>query len=95
MMNNSKEIITEEGYVLRPYPEEKEEVTISIPKLTYQALEKIAERKDLSLKAIIKFYISQGMRQDLTEKESSELALKRLRNRKKFKEEKEDVKLVA
>jgi hypothetical protein len=82
MMNNSKEITTEEGYVLRPYPEEKEEVTISIPKLTYQALEKIAESKDLSLKAIIKFYISQGMRQDLTNEESKELTLKRLKNRK-------------
>ncbi len=82
MMNNSKEIITEEGYVLRPYPEEKEEVTISIPKLTYQALEKIAERKDLSLKAIIKFYISHGMRQDLTNDEAKELTLKRLKNRK-------------
>lgn len=82
MMNNSKEIITEEGFVLKPYPEEKEEVTISIPKLTYQALEKIAERKDLSLKAIIKFYISQGMRQDLTNEESKELTLKRLKNPK-------------
>ena len=82
MMNNSKEIITEEGYVLRPYLEEKEEVTISIPKLTYQALEKIAERKDLSLKAIIKFYISQGMRQDLTKEEAKELTLNRLKNRK-------------
>lgn len=81
-MNNSKEIITEEGFVLKPYPEEKEEVTISIPKLTYQALEKIAERKDLSLKAIIKFYISQGMRQDLTNEESKELTLKRLKNPK-------------
>jgi hypothetical protein len=82
MMNNSKEIMTEEGYLLRPYPEEKEEVTISIPKLTYQALEKIAERKNLSLKAIIKFYISHGMRQDLTNEESKELTLKRLKNRK-------------
>lgn len=95
MTNNFKEIITEEGYVLRPYPEEKEEVTIGIPKLTYEALEKIAKRKDFSVTTLIRAYISQGMREDLTDKESSELALKRLRNRKKFKEEKEEVDLVA
>ena len=95
MTDNSKEIITEEGYVLKPYPEEKEEVTIGIPRQTYQALEKIAERKDFSLNTLIKSYISQGMRQDLTEKESSELAVKRLKSRKKFKEKKEEVDLAA
>ncbi len=94
MMNNSKKIITEEGYVLSPYPEEKEEVTISITKLTYQALEKIAGRKDLSLKEIIKFYISQGMRQDLTNDDAKELTLKRLKNPKGV-EENVEVDLAA
>lgn len=94
MQNNSKKITTEEGYELKPYPEEKEEITISIPKLTLEALEKIAERKDLPLKAVIKFYIGQGMRQDLSEEEAKELALKRFKSRKD-KEEKVETDLAA
>ena len=82
MRNNSKKIMTEEGFELKFYPEEKEEITISVPKLTFEALKKIAERKDLPLKAVIKFYIGQGMRQDLTQEEAKELALKRLKSRK-------------
>ena len=82
MQNNSKKIITEEGYELKPYPEEKEEITIGIPKLTFEALKKIAERKDLPVKAVVKFYIGQGMRQDLTPEESTELTLMRIRTRK-------------
>lgn len=86
--------MTEEGFELKPYPEEKEEITISVPKLTFEALEKIAERKDLPLKAVIKFYIGQGMRQDMSEEEAKELALKRLKSRKSA-DEKEEVDLAA
>ena len=86
--------MTEEGLELKPYPEEKEEITISVPKLTFEALEKIAERKDLPLKALIKFYIGQGMRQDMSDEEAKELALKRLKSRKGT-EEKQEVDLAA
>lgn len=94
MQNNSKKIMTEEGFELKPYAEEKEEITISIPKLTLEALEKIAKKKDLPLKAIIKFYIGQGMRQDLSEEEAKELTLKRMKSRKGA-EEKQEVDLAA
>ena len=94
MQNNSKKIMTEEGFELKPYPEEKEEITISIPKLTFEALEKIAKRRDLPLKAIVKFYIGQGMRQDLSEEEAKELALKRMKSRKGS-EETEEIDLAA
>ena len=86
--------MTEEGFELKPYAEEKEEITISIPKLTFKALEKIAKRKNLPLKALIKFYIGQGMRQDLSEDETKELALERLKTRK-GKEEKQEIDLAA
>lgn len=86
MQNNSKKNITEEGFELKPYPEEKEEITIGIPKLTFEALKKIAERKDLPVKAVIKFYIGQGMRQDMTPEESSELTLTRLKNIKSLRQ---------
>jgi len=94
MQNNSKKIMMEEGVELKPYTEEKEEVTINIPKLTFEALEKIAERRDLPLKALLKFYIGQGMRQDLSEEEAKELTLKRLKSRKGT-EEKQEVDLAA
>lgn len=86
--------MTEEGFELKPYAEEKEEITINIPKLTFEALEKIAEKKDLPLKALLKFYIGQGMRQDMSEEEATELALKRFKSRKGAKE-KQEVDLAA
>lgn len=60
-----------------------EEISIGIPKETLEVLEKVAKRKDLPLKALIKFYIGQGLRNDLSKAESKELAIKRLILRKK------------
>ncbi len=59
-----------------------EEVSIGIPKDTLEALEKVAKKKDLPLKALLKFYVGQGLRNDLSQEEAKELALKRLKSRK-------------
>ncbi len=59
-----------------------EEVSIGIPKDTLEALEKVAKKKDLPLKALLKFYVGQGLRIDLSQEETTELALKRLKSRK-------------
>lgn len=66
-----------------------QEVSIGIPPETLQVLEKVAKRKDLPLKALLKLYIGQGLRQDLSEEEARELALKRFKSRKGVKEEQE------
>jgi len=58
------------------------ETTIGIPRETLEALEKVAMKKDLPLKALLKFYIGQGLRKDLSQDEITELALKRLKSRK-------------
>ncbi len=58
------------------------EVSIGIPKDTLEALEKVAKKKDLPLKALLKFYVGQGLRNDLSQEEATELALKRLKSRK-------------
>ena len=58
------------------------EVSIGISHETLEVLEKVAQRKDLPLKALLKFYIGQGLRQDLSEEEAKELALKRMKSRK-------------
>ncbi len=58
------------------------EISIGIPPETIEALEKVAQRKDLPLKALLKLYIGQGLRQDLSKEEATELALKRMKSRK-------------
>ena len=62
------------------------EISIGIPPETIEALEKVAQRKDLPLKALLKFYIGQGLRQDLSKEESTALALERMKSRKSSEE---------
>ena len=71
-----------------------QEISIGIPPETLEVWEKVAKRKDLPLKALLKLYIGQGLRQDLSEEEAKELALKRLKSRKGA-EEKQKIDLVA
>jgi hypothetical protein len=82
IMNNKKETVTEEGFVLKPYRRETEEVSINISVDTIEFLENVAKRKDLSLKALLKFFISQGLRQEMTPQEASQLFRKRMKSRK-------------
>ncbi|KAB8332028.1 hypothetical protein SD80_021170 [Scytonema tolypothrichoides VB-61278] len=42
-----------------------ETVSIRIPTDTLESLKKVANSKDMSPEALIKFYIGQGLRQDL------------------------------
>ncbi len=85
-MSNRKEIVTEEGFVLKPYPRETREVSVNISVDTIELLEKKAKERDMPLKALIKFFISQGLRQEMTPQESSELFRKRMKSRKGVKE---------
>ncbi len=64
-MKNPKEIITEEGFVLKFRERESKEVTLNIPKDVLASLEKVAEKRDLSVHALLKLYIGQNLRQDL------------------------------
>lgn len=43
----------------------KEAVTIEIPKDTLDSLKKVAASQDMSVEALLKLYIGQGLRQDL------------------------------
>lgn len=55
----------EEEFDLEFYPRESETVSISIPKDALESLEKVASSRDMSVQALLKFYIGQGLRQDL------------------------------
>ena len=88
-MKNKKEIVTEEGFALKFYPRETKTVTLEISADTFEVLEKKAKERDLPLKALLKFYVGQGLRQDLSQEEATELALKRLKSRKGAREKQE------
>ncbi len=56
---------TEEGFELKLRSRKSKPVTIHIPADTLASLEKIAAGRDMSLEALLKFYIGQSMRQDM------------------------------
>jgi transcriptional regulator of met regulon len=47
-------------------PREVETVTLEIPQDTLESLQKVATTRDMSCKALLKFYIGQGLRHDLS-----------------------------
>jgi len=59
-MNNSEEEIK-----LELRPRKAEIVSLNIPIDTLASLEKIAANRDMSVEALLKFYIGQGLREDL------------------------------
>ncbi len=49
---------------IRPRPVES--VSMDVPKETLNSLKRVAANKDMSCEALIKLYIGQGLRQDLS-----------------------------
>lgn len=54
----------EEERALRVRPRPTETVSIHIPVDTIEALKRVARNGDISVQALLKFYIGQGLRQD-------------------------------
>lgn len=52
---------------LKIRPRESETVSIRIPKDTLESLKKVATQRDMSLDALLKFYIGKCLRQDLSQ----------------------------
>ncbi|MBD1920654.1 hypothetical protein H6F77_06070 [Microcoleus sp. FACHB-831] len=55
----------EEELKLHLRPRAVETVSIEIPRDTLESLKKVARSRDMSSEALVKFYIGQGLRQDL------------------------------
>lgn len=55
----------EEELKLHLRPRATETVSIKIPTDTLESLKKVAVSRDMPLEALLKFYIGQGLRQDL------------------------------
>lgn len=67
IMNNNKD------YTLTIKPRSTEIISIKIPSDTLEQLEKIAQEKDMSLEALIKFYIGKNLREEISQKFSQKL----------------------
>jgi hypothetical protein len=52
---------------------ESESVAIDLPKTAIASLEKVAQNKDMSVNALLKFYIGRGLRQDLSDLSANQL----------------------
>jgi hypothetical protein len=90
MPKENKTLVTPEGYTLTFYNRESVELNLSISKDTFETLEKIAQKKDLSVESVIKFFISKGIR-DLEPELAKKNAIKRFKNRKGVEEKLEVV----
>jgi len=55
----------EEAFEIKFRPREIETVPIAIPKDTLASLKEVAVSRDMSVQALLKFYIGQGLRHDL------------------------------
>ncbi len=65
MSEENKNIVTPEGYTLRYREQETVELKLEIPVKAMKSLERVAEKRNLPLEAVIKFYIGQGLRLDV------------------------------
>lgn len=58
--------MSDDVYELKVQPRAARAVTLSVPTDTLEALRRIAENRDMSVEALMKLYIGQGLRQELT-----------------------------
>ncbi len=83
--NDIDDYVTPEGFKLRPYKEDLEEISLKIPVETMKVLRKVADSRDLPVGALLRMFIGQGLRIELAEKFpelQKELFERRFRNRK-------------
>lgn len=69
-------IRTAEGFALHFRQRPSTTVTLPMPEDTLSALEKVAAGRDMSVQALIKFYVRQGLRQDLAQMFAEQVLVK-------------------
>ena len=57
---------SEETLKLHIRPREEDTVSIEMPRDTLESLKKVAASRDMSYQALVKFYVGQGLRQDVS-----------------------------
>lgn len=63
----------EETLNLQLRPRQQESIVLNIPKDTLEGIKKVAASRNMSLEALLKFYIGQGLREDLEKLFSSQI----------------------
>jgi hypothetical protein len=64
----------EDGFEVRLNPRPSETVRLQVPVETVASLEKVAASRDMSVEALLKLYVGQGLRHDLARLYSDRLA---------------------
>jgi len=67
-MNENDDLLEEDGFQLALKPRPMEAVTLKVPVDTLEALERVADGRDMSVEALMKLYVGQGLRQDLAKR---------------------------
>lgn len=67
-MNENDDLLEEDGYQLAIKPRPMAAVTLKVPVDTLEALGRIADDRDMSVEALMKLYVGQGLRQDLAKR---------------------------
>lgn len=93
MQEENKTLVTPEGHSITFRERESVEIEINISKDTFELLEEVAKKRDLSPISLIKLFIGKGLR-DLEPELTKKLALKRFKSRKGA-QEKQEVDLAA
>jgi hypothetical protein len=60
--------MSDEAYELKVKPRATQSVTINIPSDALEALQRVADGRDMSVAALMKLYIGQGLRQELAKR---------------------------
>lgn len=66
-MNNIDDFELDENAKLEVRPRESEAIALQIPKDTIESLKKVAAQREMSLEALLRFYIGKCLRQDLSQ----------------------------
>lgn len=64
MSEENRAISTPEGLKLQINEEKLTDITLQVPEKALRSLRRIAERRELPVEAVMKFYISKGLRED-------------------------------
>ncbi len=65
--NQTEELATSEGHVLRRRPRPATDVTIRVPLDTLASIDRVAAHRDMSREALLRYYIGHELRVDLAQ----------------------------
>ena len=60
--------MSDEAYELKVRPRATQSVTLNVPGDVLEALQRVADSRDMSVAALMKLYIGQGLRQELAKR---------------------------